>query len=174
VGDNPVTHFQPAPIKPSITRADVEKLDVRVGTILAVEELEQSRKLVRLRVDFGDRVRNILAGINAERANPREIEGRQALFVVNLEAKRMAGELSEECCSTSATRTASHLCSPFPRNQYPMELVQARAHRAAAPVPGGDQCLRLLANRRSDPSCRGGDAANSHAEKDCTATESAT
>jgi tRNA-binding protein len=90
-----VTHFQPAPIKPSITRADVEKLDVRVGTILAVEELEQSRKLVRLRVDFGDRVRNILAGINAERANPREIEGRQALFVVNLEAKRMAGELSE-------------------------------------------------------------------------------
>jgi tRNA-binding protein len=95
VGDNPVTHFQPAPIKPSITRADVEKLDVRVGTILAVEELEQSRQLVRLRVDFGDRVRNILAGINAERANPREIEGRQALFVVNLEAKRMAGELSE-------------------------------------------------------------------------------
>ena len=30
-----------------------------------------------------------------ERANPKEIEGKQALFVVNLEPKKMAGELSE-------------------------------------------------------------------------------
>jgi len=85
----------PAPVKPTITLADVEKLDVRVGTIVAVEEVEKSAKLVRLRVDFGDRTRTILAGMKNERADPREIEGRQALFVVNLEPKRMAGELSE-------------------------------------------------------------------------------
>jgi tRNA-binding EMAP/Myf-like protein len=36
----------------------------------------------------------ILAGMKGERENPREIEGRQALFVVNLEPKRMAGETS--------------------------------------------------------------------------------
>jgi tRNA-binding EMAP/Myf-like protein len=30
-----------------------------------------------------------------ERENPREIEGKQALFVVNLEARKMAGEISE-------------------------------------------------------------------------------
>jgi len=30
-----------------------------------------------------------------ERANPREIEGRQALFVLNLEPRKMAGEVSE-------------------------------------------------------------------------------
>jgi tRNA-binding EMAP/Myf-like protein len=37
----------------------------------------------------------ILAGIRKERANPRELEGRQALFVVNLESRKIAGEVSE-------------------------------------------------------------------------------
>jgi hypothetical protein len=60
-----------------------------------VEDVPKSAKLVRLRVDFGDHTRTILAGMRSERADPREIEGRQALFVVNLEPKRMAGEMSE-------------------------------------------------------------------------------
>jgi len=46
-------------------------------------------------VDFGDHTRVILAGMKAERADPREIEGRQALFLVNVEPRRMAGEASE-------------------------------------------------------------------------------
>lgn len=90
-----MTEFSPAPIKPTITIADVEKLDVRIGTIVAVEDVPKSAKLVRLRVDFGDRTRTILAGMKTEREEPREIEGRQALFVVNLEPKRMAGDVSE-------------------------------------------------------------------------------
>jgi len=84
----------PAPVKASVTLADLEKLDIRVGTVLAVEDVTGSSKLVRLRVDFGDHTRVILAGMKTERADPREIEGRQALFVVNLEPKRMAGETS--------------------------------------------------------------------------------
>ena len=87
--------MKPAPVKPQISLADVEKLDVRVGTIQSVEEVASSKKLVRLRVDFGDHIRTILAGLKGERADPREIEGRQALFVLNLEPKRMAGEVSE-------------------------------------------------------------------------------
>ena len=46
-------------------------------------------------VDFGDHTRTILAGMKQERDDPREIEGRQALFVINLEPKPMAGEVSE-------------------------------------------------------------------------------
>ena len=84
-----------APIKTAITLADVEKVDIRIGTIEAVEDIEKSNKLVRLVVDFGDHKRRILAGFKQERSNPRELEGRQALFVVNLEPKQMAGELSE-------------------------------------------------------------------------------
>jgi tRNA-binding protein len=86
---------KPAPVKPLVSMSDVQKLDVRVGTIRAVEEVPGSSKLVRLRVDFGDHTRAILAALKKERAHPQEVEGVQALFIVNLEPKRMAGELSE-------------------------------------------------------------------------------
>jgi tRNA-binding protein len=55
----------------------------------------RSDKLVRLTVDFGNHRRLMLAGMKQERQNPKEIEGRQALFVVNLPPRKMAGEVSE-------------------------------------------------------------------------------
>jgi len=85
----------PAPVKPAVTAADLDRLDIRVGTIVRVEEVPRSAKLARLTVDFGDHRRTILAGIRKERSDPREIEGRQALFVVNLAPRPMAGEISE-------------------------------------------------------------------------------
>ena len=85
----------PAQVLPEITFEEFSKVDIRVGTIRAVDNVEVSDKLARLTVDFGDHTRTILAGIRKERANPREIEGRQALFVVNLVPRRMAGEVSE-------------------------------------------------------------------------------
>jgi len=93
--ENISTAFKAAPIKPAIALDVLDKIDVRVGTIEAVENIEESDKLVKLRVNFGDHKRNILAGMKGERENPREIVGQQALFVVNLEPKRMAGEVSE-------------------------------------------------------------------------------
>jgi tRNA-binding protein len=83
------------PIKPTISVDILEKIDVRVGLIERVEDIPKSTSLVRLAVDFGDHQRNILAGLKQERANPQEIEGRQALFVVNLEPRPMMGEISE-------------------------------------------------------------------------------
>lgn len=87
--------FTPAPIKPTITFADFEKLDIRVGAIEVVEEVQGSDKLLRLTVDFGDHKRRILTGMKQERADPQEIVGRQALFVVNLAPRKMMGEVSE-------------------------------------------------------------------------------
>jgi tRNA-binding protein len=85
----------PVPVKPLVTHAALEALDIRVGTIVAVEEVPKSAKLVRLTVGFGDHTRRIVAGLRQERANPREIEGKQSLFLVNLEPKAMMGETSE-------------------------------------------------------------------------------
>jgi tRNA-binding protein len=90
-----VADFKPAAVKPTIALADLEKIDVRVGTIVAVDDVAKSAKLLKLTVDFGDHRRTILAGMKQERSNPHEIVGRQALFVVNLEPKRLAGEVSE-------------------------------------------------------------------------------
>lgn len=67
----------PAPIKPAVT------------------DVERSDKLVKLAVDFGDHQRQILVGMKEERTDPGEITGLQALFVVNLEPRAMAGEISE-------------------------------------------------------------------------------
>jgi len=90
-----MAEFAPAPIKPILAFAALEALDIRVGTIQKVDEVPRSEKLMKLTVSFGDHTRSILAGIKKERSNPREIEGRQALFVVNLEPRKMAGEVSE-------------------------------------------------------------------------------
>ena len=87
--------FEIAPIKPSIELADLDKIDIRVGTIVSVETVEGSEKLMKLTVSFGDRQRVILAGLRQERADPKELEGKQALFVVNLPPKKMRGLISE-------------------------------------------------------------------------------
>lgn len=85
----------PAPVKPSISAEDLDKVDIRVGTIVQVRDVPGSDRLVTLTVDFGDHRRQVIAGLKQEREDPREVEGRQALFVVNLEPRRIRGEVSE-------------------------------------------------------------------------------
>ena len=90
-----MTTIKVAPVKPSISIDVLEKLDIRVGTIELVEDVERSDKLVKLTVDFGDHKRTILVGMKKEREQPKEIEGKQALFVINLEPRKILGETSE-------------------------------------------------------------------------------
>lgn len=86
----PPAAFRPAPIpKPDAA------LDVRVGTIESAEPVAGSRKLAALRVSFGDHHRTIVAGLVQERGNLHPLVGRQALFVVNLPPRQLAGVTSE-------------------------------------------------------------------------------
>lgn len=87
--------FKPSPIKAPITLDYLDKIDIRVGTISKVDDVSTSNKLVSLTVDFGDHTRNILVGVKQEREDPKELEGKKALFVVNLEPKKIMGEISE-------------------------------------------------------------------------------
>jgi len=82
-------------IKPTVSVDLLNQLDIRAGTVEAVEDITGSDKLVALRVNFGDHLRTIVAGLKKERQNPKEIEGKQTLFVVNLEPRRMRGVVSE-------------------------------------------------------------------------------
>lgn len=85
----------PAAIKPAIPLDILNQVDIRVGTIRSVADVPGSDKLVQMRVSFGDHERTIVAGMKQERPDPREIEGKQALFVVNLEPRKMRGVVSE-------------------------------------------------------------------------------
>jgi tRNA-binding protein len=87
--------FNPAPVKPEISFDTLNQIDVRVGSIESVEDVPGSDKLLKLTVNFGDHKRIILAGLKRERDDPKEIEGKQALFVVNLPPKKMMGQVSE-------------------------------------------------------------------------------
>jgi tRNA-binding protein len=87
--------FTPAPIKPVISHDDFAKLDMRIGRIEEVEDVPGTNKLVKLIVSFGEARRTILTGMKQERANPAELRGRQAIFLVNLAPRKMFGEISE-------------------------------------------------------------------------------
>jgi methionine--tRNA ligase beta chain len=87
--------FAVAPAKPIIPFDLLEKIDVRVGTIELVEDVKGSDRMVKLTVNFGDRKRTVLVGMKKERANPKEVEGKQALFVVNLEPRKIMSVSSE-------------------------------------------------------------------------------
>jgi tRNA-binding protein len=67
--------FKPAPVKPPISFGEIDRIDIRVGAIVKVEDVEGSEKLLKLTVDFGDHQRCILSGMKQEREDPREIEG---------------------------------------------------------------------------------------------------
>lgn len=83
------------PIKPTVSSNVFDKTDIRMGMIERVEDIKVADKLVRLKVDSGDHKRILLAGIKVERQSSKEIEGKHALFVVNLESRKMMGEVSE-------------------------------------------------------------------------------
>ncbi len=90
-----MTEFKAAPVKQIISVDVLDRIDVRVGTIELVEDVKGSDKLVRLMVDFGDRKKAVIVGMKKERADPKEVQGKQALFVVNLEPRKVMGTVSE-------------------------------------------------------------------------------
>jgi tRNA-binding protein len=111
--------FKPAPVKAEITLADLEKIDIRVGTIIAVEEVVGSDKLVKLVVEFGDRQRTILSGMKQEREHSTEIAGKQALFVVNLPPRKMMGEVSEGMLFDIGFADGLKPCLAMPEDSMP-------------------------------------------------------
>ena len=70
------TPFTPAPVKPTVPLSVLESLDIRPGTIAAVDDVAGSKKLIKLTVSFGDHRRTILAGMKQERAEPH-VQGHQ-------------------------------------------------------------------------------------------------
>lgn len=84
----------PAPVAPTIQYDDFAKVQLRVATVLKVEPIEKSKKLLRLQVDLGDEQRQILAGIKEHYA-PEDLVGKQIVVVANLAPREVIkGEVS--------------------------------------------------------------------------------
>lgn len=74
---------------------------------------------MKLIVDFGDHFRSILVGMKQERDNPNEIEGMQALFVLNPPEKSVAGQRSREMLSDISYSDGINPCLVIPERPVP-------------------------------------------------------
>jgi len=79
-----------APTVPLITIDDFLKVELRVGTVLTAEKVEKADKLLRLTVDIGTEVRQIVAGI-AKAYAPETLLGRKVVIVANLAPRKLRG-----------------------------------------------------------------------------------
>ncbi len=75
-----------------ITIDDVEKIEVRIGTVQSAERVPDTDKLLRLMVDLGEEeLRQIVSGIVAYVESPDEIVGKQLAFITNLKPRTICG-----------------------------------------------------------------------------------
>jgi methionyl-tRNA synthetase len=75
--------------------SDFQKLDLRIGRVLAAERVPKADKLLRLEVDVGQAdKRQIVAGL-AERFEPEGLVGRQVVVVANLKPRKIRGQTSQ-------------------------------------------------------------------------------
>jgi len=66
------------------------KLDLRVGEILEVEDIEGADKLFKLKVDLGTETRVLVAGLKGHYSKD-ELEGKRCIVFANLEPKTLRG-----------------------------------------------------------------------------------
>jgi methionyl-tRNA synthetase len=79
-----------SPVNEKISIDDFAKIELRVGLVKVAERVPKSDKLLRLEVDIGTEVRQVLAGI-AEAYAPETLVGRKVVIVANLAPRKLRG-----------------------------------------------------------------------------------
>ena len=77
--------------KTYIDYEDFKKVEIKIGEVLEVEQIEGSEKLLKLKVVFGDDERQILSGIKNYFEDAQTLVGKKLPFVTNLEPRKMMG-----------------------------------------------------------------------------------
>lgn len=104
--------------KEIITYDDFAKLDIALGTILSVEQVEGADKLLKLMVDIGEETpRQIISGIREYFEDIQVLVGKQCPFVVNLQPRVIRGFESQGMILASNFEHTFALL--LPHNQLP-------------------------------------------------------
>lgn len=80
----------PLELKDTIQYEDFDKIDFRVGTIVAAEKHPKADKLLVFQVKMGTETRQIISGV-AERFTPEETVGKKVVVVANLAPRKLRG-----------------------------------------------------------------------------------
>ena len=83
-----------------ITFADFEKIDLRIGKIMKQPKLPESKKLIKILVDFGSEKRQAVAGL-LKYYKPEELVGKKCVFLLNLQRRMLAG-IESQCMILAA------------------------------------------------------------------------
>lgn len=103
-GSGAVTGAPPAAGASKITIDDFTKVDLRVGVVKSAERIQGADKLLKVLVDLGDEVRQVLAGIAMSYA-PEDLVGRKVVVVANLAPRKMRGLESNGMLLAASTGT---------------------------------------------------------------------
>jgi len=81
-----------------ISYEEFKKMDIRVGTIREVEPVPETDKLLRCQIDFNEvdaegnsKLRQIISGIHEYYPDYQVLMGKQVLYIVNLEPRKIKG-----------------------------------------------------------------------------------
>ncbi len=80
----------PAPADQRISIDDFAKVEMRVGEVVSAERIPNATKLLKIMVDIGTEIRQVLAGI-AEHYQPEQLVGMKVVVVTNLQPRKMRG-----------------------------------------------------------------------------------
>jgi len=102
-----------------ISYDDFAKLEIKIGTIMSVEVVENADKLLCLQVDFAEndedgnsKYRQIISGIREFFADPQDLVGRKCPFLTNLETRVIRGLESQGMILAASSETGFALLHP--------------------------------------------------------------
>ena len=87
-----------------ITFADFEKIDLCIGKIIEATQVPESKKLIKIMVDFGSEKRQAVAGL-LKYYKPEELVGKKCVFLLNLQRRMLAG-IESQCMILAAEDAA--------------------------------------------------------------------
>ena len=90
-----------------VSFAEFEKFDFRVGKIIEATQVPESKKLIKLSVDFGSEKRQAVAGL-LKYYTPEELVGKKCVFLLNLQRRMLAG-LESQCMILAAEDDAGNV-----------------------------------------------------------------
>jgi methionyl-tRNA synthetase len=90
-----------------ITFTDFEKIDLRIGKIIEATQIPESKKLIKILVDFGSEKRQAVAGL-LKYYKPEELVGKKCVFLLNLQRRILAG-IESQCMILAAEDEAGNV-----------------------------------------------------------------
>jgi methionyl-tRNA synthetase len=90
-----------------ITFTDFEKNDLRIGKIIEATQIPESKKLIKILVDFGSEKRQAVAGL-LKYYKPEELVGKKCVFLLNLQRRILAG-IESQCMILAAEDEAGNV-----------------------------------------------------------------